>query len=78
MRALRAVPETFTFLVTAFHSLPLAYTATSPRFRHSPRASAAPGLTVHPRSSRQNVGPLSMDKLHWSHWTGRAPKTLVT
>ena len=48
------------FLTTAFHSLSLCGTAASPPFRSSPRALAALGRTVHPRSPRQNVGTPSM------------------
>lgn len=63
-RAPRSVSGVFLFLTSAFRSLSLAYTATSPPFRHRPKASAALGPTAHPGSPRQTVVLSPQDKLH--------------
>lgn len=66
-------------LAVVFHPRSLAYTAPSPPYRHSPRALSALGPSVHQCSPGQDAGIFSpWDRLHWQHWTGRAPETLVT
>lgn len=59
-RALNPVSGVFLLLTTAFFSLFLAFTATSPPLRQSARALAAPGPSVHPCSPKQDLGTLSM------------------